>query len=175
MKNALITGITGQDGSYLAELLLEKGYNVYGIWRRKATVDYVNIAHLKVGTYHLGKVAVNADSCHVLVVGIVAPVVIYLLGEGGYAALTVGCTQSGEVHSVEQELLHFGGIVLGAVLFEDFLYFGLHFGVIGDYVAGIDSSQILVLINLLFHNFIVLNYKFSVLLIYEWLRIARND
>lgn len=47
MKNALITGITGQDGSYLAELLLEKGYNVYGIWRRKATVDYGNIAHLK--------------------------------------------------------------------------------------------------------------------------------
>lgn len=46
-KNALITGITGQDGSYLAELLLEKGYNVYGIWRRKATVDYGNIAHLK--------------------------------------------------------------------------------------------------------------------------------
>ena len=47
MKNALITGLTGQDGSYLAELLLEKGYNVYGIWRRKATVDYGNIAHLK--------------------------------------------------------------------------------------------------------------------------------
>ena len=47
MKNALITGITGQDGSYLAELLLEKGYNVYGIWRRKATADYGNIAHLK--------------------------------------------------------------------------------------------------------------------------------
>jgi len=46
-KNALITGITGQDGSYLAELLLEKGYNVYGIWRRKATVDYGNIEHLK--------------------------------------------------------------------------------------------------------------------------------
>ena len=47
MKNALITGITGQDGSYLAELLLEKGYNVYGIWRRKSTVDYGNIGHLK--------------------------------------------------------------------------------------------------------------------------------
>lgn len=46
MKNALITGITGQDGSYLAELLLEKGYNVYGIMRRKSTVDYGNIAHL---------------------------------------------------------------------------------------------------------------------------------
>ena len=36
MKNALITGITGQDGSYLAELLLEKGYNVYGLMRRKS-------------------------------------------------------------------------------------------------------------------------------------------
>lgn len=47
MKHALITGITGQDGSYLAELLLEKGYEVYGIWRRKATVDYGNIEHLK--------------------------------------------------------------------------------------------------------------------------------
>lgn len=47
MKRALITGITGQDGSYLAELLLEKGYEVYGIWRRKATVDYGNILHLK--------------------------------------------------------------------------------------------------------------------------------
>lgn len=45
-KNALITGITGQDGSYLAELLLEKGYNVYGIMRRKSTVDYGNVKHL---------------------------------------------------------------------------------------------------------------------------------
>jgi GDPmannose 4,6-dehydratase len=47
MKNALITGITGQDGSYLTELLLEKGYRVYGIWRRKSVVDYGNIEHLK--------------------------------------------------------------------------------------------------------------------------------
>lgn len=46
-KNALITGITGQDGSYLAELLLEKGYKVYGIMRRKSKVDYGNIEHLK--------------------------------------------------------------------------------------------------------------------------------
>lgn len=46
-KNALITGITGQDGSYLAELLLEKGYNVYGILRRKSSVDYGNAAHLQ--------------------------------------------------------------------------------------------------------------------------------
>ena len=47
MKNALITGITGQDGSYLAELLLEKGYHVYGIMRRKSVVDYGNVEHIK--------------------------------------------------------------------------------------------------------------------------------
>ncbi len=47
MKNALITGITGQDGSYLAELLLEKGYNVYGLMRRKSVVDYGNVEHIK--------------------------------------------------------------------------------------------------------------------------------
>lgn len=47
MKNAFITGINGQDGSYLAELLLEKGYNVYGLMRRKSVVDYGNVAHIK--------------------------------------------------------------------------------------------------------------------------------
>ena len=47
MKTALITGITGQDGSYLAELLLEKGYDVHGIIRR-SSVDYrERIAHLE--------------------------------------------------------------------------------------------------------------------------------
>lgn len=47
MKRALITGITGQDGSYLSELLLEKGYEVYGIMRRKSVVDYGNVEHIK--------------------------------------------------------------------------------------------------------------------------------
>ena len=47
MKRALITGITGQDGSYLAELLLEKGYEVYGLWRRKSGVDYGNVEHIR--------------------------------------------------------------------------------------------------------------------------------
>ena len=46
MKHALITGITGQDASYLAEELLAKGYEVYGIMRRKSKVDYGNVAHL---------------------------------------------------------------------------------------------------------------------------------
>lgn len=47
MKRALITGITGQDGSYLAEFLLEKGYKVYGTVRRLSTPNIENIAHLR--------------------------------------------------------------------------------------------------------------------------------
>ena len=47
MKRALITGITGQDGSYLAELLLEKGYEVYGLVRRKSRTSFGNIEHRK--------------------------------------------------------------------------------------------------------------------------------
>ena len=45
-KKALITGITGQDGSYLAELLLEKGYKVYGLNRRTSTPNYSRIASI---------------------------------------------------------------------------------------------------------------------------------
>ena len=54
MKKALITGVTGQDGSYLAELLLGKGYQVYGMIRR-SSIDYrERIAHLEgVANFHL--------------------------------------------------------------------------------------------------------------------------
>ncbi|MHC1576617.1 MAG: GDP-mannose 4,6-dehydratase [Methanosarcinaceae archaeon] len=45
-KNALITGITGQDGSYLADLLLDKGYNVYGLVRRLSTPNTSRIDHI---------------------------------------------------------------------------------------------------------------------------------
>lgn len=44
---ALITGVTGQDGSYLAELLLEKGYDVYGVVRRSSTETFERITHIK--------------------------------------------------------------------------------------------------------------------------------
>ena len=47
MKRALITGVTGQDGSYLAELLLEKGYQVYGLVRRASTENFERIEHLR--------------------------------------------------------------------------------------------------------------------------------
>ena len=46
MKTAVITGITGQDGAYLAELLLEKGYQVYGTFRRTASINFWRIQEL---------------------------------------------------------------------------------------------------------------------------------
>ena len=47
MKRALITGITGMDGSYLAEFLLEKDYKVFGMERRTSTKNRVNTSHLE--------------------------------------------------------------------------------------------------------------------------------
>ena len=47
MKTALITGITGQDGSYLAEFLLEKGYKVYGMVRRSSSENFQRIEHIR--------------------------------------------------------------------------------------------------------------------------------
>ncbi|UCG23676.1 MAG: GDP-mannose 4,6-dehydratase, partial [Chloroflexota bacterium] len=47
MPKALITGITGQDGSYLAEFLLEQGYDVIGMVRRSSTINFHRIAHIQ--------------------------------------------------------------------------------------------------------------------------------
>jgi GDPmannose 4,6-dehydratase len=51
MKTALITGITGQDAAYLAELLLEKGYKVYGTYRRTSTVNFWRIEELGISSH----------------------------------------------------------------------------------------------------------------------------
>ncbi len=80
MKKALITGVTGQDGSYLAELLLEKGYDVHGTIRR-SSVDYrERIAHLEgLPNFHL-HYADLGDSMSILgVIGEVRPDEIYNL------------------------------------------------------------------------------------------------
>ena len=55
MKKALITGITGQDGSYLAELLLEKGYEVHGIIRRASTFNTQRIDHIYQDPHERGR------------------------------------------------------------------------------------------------------------------------
>ena len=68
MKKALITGITGQDGSYLAEFLLSKGYVVHGIVRRSSTFNTDRIEHLyrvasgRPGTISLGGVEPGSRS-----------------------------------------------------------------------------------------------------------------
>jgi GDPmannose 4,6-dehydratase len=51
MKTAIITGITGQDGAYLAQLLLEKGYEVYGTYRRTSSVNFWRLEELGVATH----------------------------------------------------------------------------------------------------------------------------
>ena len=80
MKKALITGVTGQDGSYLAELLLEKGYEVYGMIRR-SSVDYrERIAHLEgVPHFHLKFGDLGDSISLVKLIGEIKPDEIYNL------------------------------------------------------------------------------------------------
>ena len=80
MKKALITGVTGQDGSYLSEFLLEKGYEVHGIIRR-SSVDYrERIAHLEGQPhFHLHYADMGDSMSLVKLVGLVQPDEIYNL------------------------------------------------------------------------------------------------
>jgi GDPmannose 4,6-dehydratase len=80
MKTALITGVTGQDGSYLAEFLLEKGYDVHGIIRRSSVDFRERIAHLE-GTphFHLHYADMSDSMSLVKLVGKVQPDEIYNL------------------------------------------------------------------------------------------------
>ena len=79
MKTALITGITGQDGSYLAELLLEKGYEVHGIVRRASLINTDRIDHIYGSiTLHYGDLT---DSTNLVrIIQLVKPDEIYNLG-----------------------------------------------------------------------------------------------
>ena len=79
MKKALITGITGQDGSYLAELLLEKGYEVHGIIRRSSSINTDRIDHIYQNIkLHYGDLT---DSTNIVrVIKLVQPDEIYNLG-----------------------------------------------------------------------------------------------
>ena len=79
MKVALITGITGQDGSYLAELLLEKGYEVHGIIRRSSSINTDRIDHIYQNIkLHYGDLT---DSTNIVrVIQLVQPDEIYNLG-----------------------------------------------------------------------------------------------
>jgi GDPmannose 4,6-dehydratase len=93
-KKALITGITGQDGSYLAELLLSKGYEVHGIKRRTSLFNTLRIDHLfddpKVGskTFFLHHADMNDSSSLVRVINEVKPDEIYNLAAQSHVAVS---------------------------------------------------------------------------------------
>lgn len=79
MKRALITGISGQDGSYLSEILLDKGYEVHGVIRRSSSINTRRIDHIFDRLHlHYGDLT---DSCNLVgLVNIVQPQEIYNLG-----------------------------------------------------------------------------------------------
>ncbi len=102
MKTALITGITGQDGSYLAELLLEKGYEVHGITRRASISNTSRIDHL---------IAKNAIKLHdgdlsdssslIRIIGIVKPDEIYNLAAQSHVQVSFDVPEySGDVDAL---------------------------------------------------------------------------
>ena len=99
MKKALITGITGQDGSYLAELLLEKGYEVHGIVRRSSTFNTQRIDHLYQDPHvngvrlflHYGDM--TDSSLLVRLVGDVKPDEVYNLAAQSHVRVSFDCPE----------------------------------------------------------------------------------
>ena len=100
MKKALITGITGQDGSYLAELLLEKGYEVHGMTRRASLPNTDRIAHL------LGKITLHdgdlSDSSSIIrILRLVRPEEVYNLAAQSHVQVSFDVPEySGDVDAL---------------------------------------------------------------------------
>ena len=95
MKTALITGITGQDGSYLAELLLEKGYSVHGIKRRSSSINTQRIDHLYSHPnlkLHYGDLTDSLAS--VKLIGDIRPDEIYNLGAQSHVQVSFETPES---------------------------------------------------------------------------------
>lgn len=100
MKTALITGITGQDGSYLAEFLLEKGYEVHGIIRRASLPNTQRIAHLLDRiTLHDGDL--SDSSSLIRIIGLVHPDEIYNLAAQSHVQVSFDAPEySGDVDAL---------------------------------------------------------------------------
>ena len=94
MKKALITGITGQDGSYLAEFLLEKGYEVHGIKRRASSFNTQRVDHIYEDAHtnnqhfvlHYGDL--SDSSCLTRILSEVQPDEVYNLGAQSHVAVS---------------------------------------------------------------------------------------
>ncbi len=101
-KTALITGITGQDGSYLAEFLIEKGYEVHGVTRRSSIANTERIDHLlaqKAITVHDGDLS---DSTSLIrIIGLVRPDEIYNLAAQSHVQVSFDVPEySGDVDAI---------------------------------------------------------------------------
>jgi hypothetical protein len=95
MRNALVIGITGQDGSYLAELLLEKGYQVHGLVRRASSFNTSRIDHIRDRiTLHYGDL-VDSSSLHA-VLRDSRPEEIYNLGAQSHVLISFETPASGD-------------------------------------------------------------------------------
>ena len=101
-KKALITGITGQDGSYLAELLLEKGYEVHGIIRRSSIHSTERIDHLlKAGTITIHDGDLSDSSSIVKIVNKVKPDEIYNLAAQSHVGVSFDAAEyTGDVDAI---------------------------------------------------------------------------
>ena len=91
MKTALITGITGQDGAYLAQLLLEKGYTVYGAYRRTSSVNFWRIEELGIQNHpqlHLVEYDLTDLGASIALVQKVQPTEIYNLAAQSFVGVS---------------------------------------------------------------------------------------
>ncbi len=102
MKVALITGITGQDGSYLAEFLLEKGYAVHGITRRASISNTARIDHLiAAGSITLHDGDLTDSSSLMRIIGLVKPTEIYNLAAQSHVQVSFDVPEySGDVDAL---------------------------------------------------------------------------
>ena len=111
MKKAIITGITGQDGAYLSELLLEKGYEVYGTFRRTSSVNFWRLEELGVQNdpnFHLVEYDLTDASTTIRMISKIKPDEIYNLAAQSFVAVsfdqpitTANITGIGALHLLE--------------------------------------------------------------------------
>lgn len=111
MKKAIITGITGQDGAYLAQLLLEKGYEVYGTYRRTSSTNFWRIAEIGIQNHpklHLVEYDLTDQSSNIRLISQVQPDEIYNLAAQSFVGVsfdqplsTANTTGIGALHLLE--------------------------------------------------------------------------
>jgi len=111
MKKAIITGITGQDGAYLTRLLLNKGYAVYGTYRRSSSVNFWRIAELGIESHpdlHLLEYDLTDQSANIRLISDIQPDEIYNLAAQSFVAVsfdqpiaTANITGLGALHLLE--------------------------------------------------------------------------